>query len=442
MPKLQKKTSLFFGAPLSPPASPNHTSMPSLHPTMLKRWSSRLRSNSKPLTPTSPIFDLSRQDSFGLPDLNNPDPFGVRALEQAGYKIREAGSRRPTSIDAFDYRPSPSSPIFPLANRQSTDNKFSLSHRRTNSTVSTSSFDRATQTADLPPPIVELPREEQKAERKSQQWQQRWQKPISYHQRLQRQTTLERQEQQEAEQQQQEVTYVEQSPSSNLSPSLSSSPRLSAMHTDVEDNDHSNDSDNFSNYDDAATDDSATDVSSTFEDYQDSAVIEDLTQAVHILPQPIASPNTMGPASRPRLVTIIKAVRRSSSSSSSPTSSPTSPEKFRPSLPRRSSRRVHNHEAPVTTTPPELVSDSASVATSDHWSPESRRDSSARDAFYGGFVGDAGNPWDEDGNRSSGFWKEVDGDVVSCLSAQDSKRNSDVFHSVVQTPVQERAGWF
>ena len=52
---------------------------------------------------------------FGLPSLQDPDPFGVRALELAGLEIKEAGSSTRPSIDAFEYRPSPTSPVFRLS---------------------------------------------------------------------------------------------------------------------------------------------------------------------------------------------------------------------------------------------------------------------------------------------------------------------------------------
>ncbi len=48
---------------------------------------------------------------FGIPDNDDPDPFGVIALEMAGLEIREAGTRaRPTS-NQFEYSPAPSSPL-------------------------------------------------------------------------------------------------------------------------------------------------------------------------------------------------------------------------------------------------------------------------------------------------------------------------------------------
>ena len=68
---------------------------------------------------------------FGLPSLQDPDPFGVRALELAGLEIKEAGSSTRPSIDAFEYRPSPTSPVFRLST-QSGD-VVSVSDSRRNS---------------------------------------------------------------------------------------------------------------------------------------------------------------------------------------------------------------------------------------------------------------------------------------------------------------------
>ena len=49
---------------------------------------------------------------FGVPDMEDPDPYGVLALQNAGLEIREAGThRRPTS-EQFEFNPSPTSPIY------------------------------------------------------------------------------------------------------------------------------------------------------------------------------------------------------------------------------------------------------------------------------------------------------------------------------------------
>ncbi|KAF1809615.1 DUF500-domain-containing protein, partial [Eremomyces bilateralis CBS 781.70] len=58
---------------------------------------------------------------FGVPDQQDPDPYGVLALQSQGLDIREAGSRQRPSLDHFSFRPSPSSPVFEAFNRQSMD---------------------------------------------------------------------------------------------------------------------------------------------------------------------------------------------------------------------------------------------------------------------------------------------------------------------------------
>jgi lipid-binding SYLF domain-containing protein len=67
--------------------------------------------------------------AFGVPDANDPDPFGVIGLEMAGIEIREAGSKlRPVSTQ-FEYQPSPSSPLYGRFSRQSMDTFVSRSNR-------------------------------------------------------------------------------------------------------------------------------------------------------------------------------------------------------------------------------------------------------------------------------------------------------------------------
>lgn len=78
----------------------------------------------KALTPATPA-----KLAFGIPDANDPDPFGIIGLEMAGIEIREAGSNlRPTSTQ-FEYHPSPTSPIFSRFSRQSMDTFVSRSNR-------------------------------------------------------------------------------------------------------------------------------------------------------------------------------------------------------------------------------------------------------------------------------------------------------------------------
>ena len=67
-----------------------------------------------------------------MPSPEDPDPFGVKALELAGLEIKQAGSTTRPSIDAFEYRPSPTSPAFRLST-QSLDLAISGGDSRRNS---------------------------------------------------------------------------------------------------------------------------------------------------------------------------------------------------------------------------------------------------------------------------------------------------------------------
>ncbi|PGH12232.1 hypothetical protein AJ79_04412 [Helicocarpus griseus UAMH5409] len=86
-------------------------------------------------------------DIFGIPPPDDPDPFGVKALEKEGVIIREAGTKRIPSLDSFEFRPSPASPIYNRhSSRMSTDSSHIASWRT--SIHSTTSVDRGTQTGD------------------------------------------------------------------------------------------------------------------------------------------------------------------------------------------------------------------------------------------------------------------------------------------------------
>ena len=85
--------------------------------------------------------------TFGIPDSEDPDPYGVKALEAEGLNIREAGTHSRPSAEMFEFRPSPTSPIYPTFARRSVDSPL---RGRTNSwrdsTHSLASVDRGTQT--------------------------------------------------------------------------------------------------------------------------------------------------------------------------------------------------------------------------------------------------------------------------------------------------------
>lgn len=92
-------------------------------------------------TPISPT-----KSAFGLPDVDDPDPFGIIALEMAGLEIREAGAKNRASSTTLDYGPSPASPLSITSHRHSIDTFLSHSNRgsymssRTQATTVTDAF--------------------------------------------------------------------------------------------------------------------------------------------------------------------------------------------------------------------------------------------------------------------------------------------------------------
>ena len=91
------------------------------------------------------VEKAERPNVFGLPAEDDPDPFGVHALEKVGLQIREAGSNSRPSVEAFEYKPSPSSPIYNNFKRHSAENMYRRSSKRS-SLQSVASVDRGTQT--------------------------------------------------------------------------------------------------------------------------------------------------------------------------------------------------------------------------------------------------------------------------------------------------------
>jgi hypothetical protein len=95
--------------------------------------------------------------AFGLPATDDPDPFGVLALEMAGIGIREAGTHLRPESSQFEYHPSPTSPAFPKTKRGSVDTTMSRSNRgsymssRTVATEKSITTDACTQTFTATP---------------------------------------------------------------------------------------------------------------------------------------------------------------------------------------------------------------------------------------------------------------------------------------------------
>ncbi|KAM3429803.1 hypothetical protein MY4824_008028 [Beauveria thailandica] len=94
---------------------------------------------------------------FGIPKSDDPDPFGILALEMAGLEIREAGSRLRPASSQVDFGNSPMSPVVSKFSRQSIES-MARSNRgsyMSNRTTKSQLTDLATQTdtrSDSPSP--------------------------------------------------------------------------------------------------------------------------------------------------------------------------------------------------------------------------------------------------------------------------------------------------
>ncbi|KAI8635157.1 hypothetical protein F5Y19DRAFT_1837 [Xylariaceae sp. FL1651] len=94
---------------------------------------------------------------FGIPAVNDPDPFGVLALEVAGVGIREAGSRLRPESSQFEYHPSPTSPAFPRVKRGSVDTTMSRSNRGSYMSSRTAATEKSQVTDACPQPFSATP---------------------------------------------------------------------------------------------------------------------------------------------------------------------------------------------------------------------------------------------------------------------------------------------
>ena len=106
-----------------------------------------------PAEPTPGDFEVADDPAtgFGLPPSeDDPDPYGVHALEEQGMEIKEiteTGTKSRPSTDAFEYKPSPHSPIFNNNfNRQ--NSIVQRDPKRDSGRLSIASTDRGTQTAE------------------------------------------------------------------------------------------------------------------------------------------------------------------------------------------------------------------------------------------------------------------------------------------------------
>ncbi|KAI4731778.1 DUF500-domain-containing protein [Aureobasidium sp. EXF-10728] len=94
-----------------------------------------------PSAPPPSDLDIDNPDHFfGIPDKEDPDPYGVLALEKEGMSIREAGTQKRASWEQFNFQPSPTSPIFTTFGRPSSDKNGNRNRSSSNSTWKTSNL--------------------------------------------------------------------------------------------------------------------------------------------------------------------------------------------------------------------------------------------------------------------------------------------------------------
>lgn len=103
---------------------------------------------------------------FGIPEPDDPDPYGFLALQKEGLDIVEAGTGSRPSSRVFEYRPSPSSPVYgKFHNRHSMEGSETRSNRDSYRSTSNSrlrwstdrhyeSSDAGTQTDEVITPVT------------------------------------------------------------------------------------------------------------------------------------------------------------------------------------------------------------------------------------------------------------------------------------------------
>nr|POE79629.1 sh3 domain-containing protein [Quercus suber] len=76
-----------------------------------------------PSEPPPGDYMLEDGHTFGVPDKEDPDPYGVLALEKEGFSLKEAGTQKRASWEEFSFHPSPSSPIHSIYSRPANDER-------------------------------------------------------------------------------------------------------------------------------------------------------------------------------------------------------------------------------------------------------------------------------------------------------------------------------
>lgn len=83
-----------------------------------------------PSEPPPGDYEVDDGTVFGVPDREDPDPYGVLALEKEGMGLREAGTKERASWVDFSFNPSPTSPVYKAYSRTSSERPRSeISHR-------------------------------------------------------------------------------------------------------------------------------------------------------------------------------------------------------------------------------------------------------------------------------------------------------------------------
>ena len=100
-----------------------------------------------PTEPPPADFEVVKSDQvFGVPDKEDPDPYGVLALEKEGLLIKEAGSQSLAPHEEFDFKPALTSPVFATYNKGSQRDSLETSTHRSSwrsSGVSLNSIERS-----------------------------------------------------------------------------------------------------------------------------------------------------------------------------------------------------------------------------------------------------------------------------------------------------------
>ncbi|KAI7284954.1 DUF500-domain-containing protein [Hortaea werneckii] len=77
-----------------------------------------------PTEPPPGDYQLDDGHMFGVPEKDDPDPYGVLALEKEGLSLKEAGTHKRASWQEFSFNPAPNSPVH-AAYRQSQSREMS-----------------------------------------------------------------------------------------------------------------------------------------------------------------------------------------------------------------------------------------------------------------------------------------------------------------------------